>query len=582
MLLVLFLIGFLITAGESYAQDPSLTASLSETKIFTGEQFTLTIEVQSSGTHSMQLPQLPDVPGARVISSNPSRSTSISIVNGRTSRTTSYTYTLIATDTGSYTLPSFPVVIDNEQRRTDPLPFEVIEKGNLSNGQPQMPDIFVQVEVDEEQPVTGQQIVASIVLYFKQGIEVTSFQPAFGWRTDGFWKEELENISQPRAESTILSGVRYRKATLLRYALFPSRSGTMTLNEYGLTVGMRTQPSRNDPFGSFFGSGTNQRRVELNSDPVELSIRSLPERESSVDINAVGNFDVERSINKTEVETGETLELQTMVRGEGNIPLIRRPEYSLPDQIEQFTPQETSDIEREGLTIRGEKTYTQQMVIRAPGEITIPAERVAVYDPSSGRYRYENLPEITLEVSPAPARTVAASGENGLLQPVTGLAVWHSTNKNTIYREAWFWVFLILPFIALMAGWLRKRYIDRLMSDTTFRRSEYAEKTAFDRLEEARENLEKNEDTREVYNLVHKSVSGFVSDRLGLPEAGLSDQQVIHEIQNRSVNGQTLKSLKYLLNKCSTISFAPSAGKDDMGADIQKAEKLIKELNQEL
>lgn len=569
-------------AGQSYGQDPELSASLSETKIFTGEQFTLSIEVQSSGTHSMQLPQLPVIEGARVVSSNPSRSTSISIVNGRTTRTTSYIYTLIAAETGNYTVPSIPVVIDNVQRNTEPLPFEVIEKGNLSDGQSQLPDIFVEVEVDEEQPVTGQQIVASIVLYFKQGIEVTSFQPAFGWRTDGFWKEELENISQPRAESTILSGVRYRKATLLRYALFPSRSGTMTLNEYGLTVGMRTQPSRNDPFGSFFGSGTNQRRVELKSDPLELSIRRLPDREPSVDMNAVGDFSIERSVNKTSVETGETLELQTTVRGEGNIPLLRRPEYDLPDQIELFTPRESSNVEREGLTIRGEKTYTQQMVIRTPDKIVIPAARVAVYDPSANSYIYEDLSEITLDVTPAPVRSVAAAGENGLLQPVTGLAVWHSSTGESVYQRAWFWIFLILPLIALIAGWFRKRYMQRLMTDTHFRRAEFAEKAAFEHLDKAKEELEKSEDEKEIYNMIHKSVSGFVSDKIGMQEAGFSDQQIIEEIQKRSVNGQTLKSLKYLLDKCSTISFAPTGGKDDIGTDIQKAEKLINELKQQL
>src|SRR5690625_7101908 len=79
--------------------------------------------------------------------------------------------------------------------------------------------------------MTGQQSVASIVLYFKQGMEVTSYQPTSGWRTDGFWKEELENIRQPQAESVILSGVRYRTATLLRYALFPTRSGELSLSE---------------------------------------------------------------------------------------------------------------------------------------------------------------------------------------------------------------------------------------------------------------------------------------------------------------------------------------------------------------
>lgn len=583
--LFLFLISVLsaLQPSRAQAQDVSLDAVLSETKIFTGEQFTLSIEVQSSGTHSTQLPQLPVIDGARVISSNPSRSTSISIVNGQTSRTTSYIYTLIATNTGSYTLPAIEVVVDGETRRTDPIGFEVIEKGNLSDTGPQLPDIFVEVEVDDKEPVPGQQIVANIVLYFKQGIEVTSFQPSFGWSTDGFWKEDLENASQPRAESTILSGVRYRKATLLRYALFPSRSGTLTLNEYGLTVGMRTQTNRNDPFGSFFGSGTNQRRVELTSEPVELTVRPLPERiESSVNINAVGDIQVERSVNKTRIETGETFELETRISGEGNIPLIRRPEFTIPNEIETFTPNETNSVERVGLTIRGEKIYTQQLVTRTPGSLTIPSERVAVFDPSAGRYRYRTLPAIELEVVPAPTNVSTAETPATVLQPVTGLASWQGVQSPAVYQQTWFWVFLTLPVLALIIGRWRKHYIDRLMGDDQFRRSEFAEKVASERLEQARSELSEGADTKELYNQIHKAVSGYVSDKLGLPEAGMSDGELIENIEQKSVNGQTLKSTKYILEKCNTISFAPTAGKDDIESDIQKAEELINDLKKAL
>lgn len=583
---VIFILFFLSLAsvGEiAEGQDLSLSASLSETKVFTGEQFTLTIEVQSSETHSMQLPQLPDFNGARVISSNPSRSTSISIVNGRTSRTTSYTYTLIATNTGNYTVPSIAVQIDGEQKRTNSLNFEVVEKGNLSSGRPSHPDIFLQVELDDEQPVTGQQIVASIVLYFKQGIEVTSFQPAFGWRTDGFWKEELQNISQPRAESTILDGVRYRKATLLRYALFPSRSGSMTLSEYGLTVGMRTQPNRNDPFGSFFGSGTNQRRVSLESDPLELSITPLPQRDESITINAVGDFEISRSVSKNSVETGETFELRTMISGAGNIPLMRRPEYSLPENLESFTPRETSDVERRGLTIRGERTFAEQLVTRTPGTVRIPAEIIAVFNPGNRSYRYVTLPELSIDVKPAPAAIAGAEAQPGTaLQPITGLAAWQSTEQVSYFKSTWFWIFLTLPFLALIAGWWRKQYIDKLIGDSTFRRSELAEQTARKRLEKAREELQGNEHAKEVYNLVHKSLSGFISDRAGLPEAGMSDKDLLNTVERRSINGQTLKSLKYLLDKCNTISFAPAGSKSDIHTDIEKAETLIKELKRSL
>ncbi|MFU8811944.1 MAG: BatD family protein [Balneolaceae bacterium] len=566
------------------AQSLTLEATLSETKVFTGEQFTLTITVQSASQHNVELPVIPDFRGARVLTGTPSRSTSISIINGRTTRSTAYSYTLIAESAGTYRLPAIDMTIDDQTMQTNSVSFEVIERGSLSSeGRQQYPDIFLQVELDEERPVAGQQLIASVVLYFKQNVDVTSFQPAFGWRTDGFWKEELENISQPRAESTILGGVRYRKAVLLRYALFPSRSGDLTLSEYELTAGVRTRTDRNDPFGSFFGSGTNQRRISLQSEPVTVPVRALPERTDAIWMNAVGDLSVSRSISRSEIRAGDSIELETVIEGSGNIPLINRPVYNLPDGFDLFSPQERSNVERRGYTIRGDKVFSESLVSRAPGTYTIPAERIAVFNPETRRYRYTTLPALTIEVLPAPqADIVAASGSSSAApQPITGLAVWYTGGAQPFYTAGWFWLFLALPFVALIAGLYRKKLTDRLANDSRFRRAHHAYNTAIERLDKAKTHLTQDE-PKLVYHELHKSLSGYIVDQLGLPEAGLSDRDLIESIHQQSVNGEITKTLQRLLDKCSTISYAPAGSKEDISADIRAAESLIKTLKRSL
>lgn len=578
---IVLLFGFTLKAAS---QDLSVEATVSETSIFTGEQFSLSISVESSSQHSLDLPQIPDFRGARVISGTPSRSTRTSIINGRTTRSTTYTYTLIAEQKGNYTIPPITVRVDGESRQTNPVSIEVVEKGSLSSeGQSQLPDIFVQVEVDEERPVVGQQIVASVVLYFKQGIEVTSFQPSFGWTTDGFWKEELENISQPRAESTILNGVRYRKATLLRYALFPSRSGELSLSEYGLTAGIRSQVNRNDPFGSFFGSGTNQRRVTLNSEQIDLTVRQLPARDNALWMNAVGDFTIERKINTSEIRSGDSIELITTIEGEGNIPLINRPRYSLPEAFDQFNPRESSDVGRRGLTIQGTKTFTELLVSRAPGSYEIPEERIAVYNPSLRRYSYKTLPAISFDVLPAPTQLAGSSNgaQSFSLQPVTGLATWYSGEPEPFYSTLWFWIFLTLPIVAMAIAYWKKYQTDKLLSDRDYQRAHFSYRTAKERLKEARNHLSE-ENTKQVYNKLHKTITGYISDKLSLPEAGLSDREVLQAVEGRSINGEITGPLKHLLDKCNTISYAPTGSREDIFDDIEKTEKLINELKKKL
>ena len=577
-ILFLFVIyGF--TVSQLSAQDFSLEATVSENRIFIGEQFTVSVEITGSSMRDVSLPRLPQVDGVGILSTTPSRSTSISIVNGRTTTSTTYSFSLIAREKGEYTIPPISIDIDGERRTTNPIRIEIIERGNLAQADGrQLPDIFLEVDVDDENPVPGQQIVASLILYFKQGVEITSFQPSAGWRTDGFWKEELQNIRQPQAESVILGGVRYRKAILMRYALFPSRSGILTLSEFPLNVGIRTQPSRNDPFGSFFGSGTNQRRVSLESEPVEITVRPLIPASDAISMNAVGELQIERKLSRNEVVTGETIELITKVEGTGNIPLVRKPLYDLPGGLDLYTPQESSNIERRGLSIRGDKTFTELLVARAPGSFEIPEERVAVFNPENGRYRYITLPPLRFESMPsAVAQAVSIGSSSGRLQPVNGLVTWNRSTSTTIHKTVTFWLLLLIPFSLLLTGLYQRNLREKLSSDSTFARSHNANNIAGQRIRLAREAVKSN-CAKDAYSYLHKAISGFITDKLGLPEAGLSDQELINETVKKGANTEFIKKLKSMLNKCATISYAPTGNSNDQLADIEKTETLISEL----
>ncbi|MDR9409854.1 MAG: BatD family protein, partial [Balneolaceae bacterium] len=92
--LILLLIPFgRITLAQ---QDFQLEATVSENKIFIGEQFNLRVEVSGSSMRDVSLPVVPDIEGIGLLSQLPSRSSSISIVNGRTTTSTTYSYGLIA------------------------------------------------------------------------------------------------------------------------------------------------------------------------------------------------------------------------------------------------------------------------------------------------------------------------------------------------------------------------------------------------------------------------------------------------------------------------------------------------------
>ena len=582
-LLILIPLSVLSGGGIAVAQSYSVEATLSENRVFVGEQFALQIDIRGQTMGNIELPEIPDIDGVRVLNTIPSRSQSISIINGQTTTVTSYIFTLIAREEGTYTIPPVQVQVDGESRTTQPLQVEVLTQRSLqSETGERRPDIFIQMELDEEEPFVGQQIMASLVIYFRAGMEVTSYQPASGWRTDGFWKEQMESVDHPQAETVIFGDVRYRRAILLRYALFPSRSGDLTLSPYEINVGVRTRPRRNDPFGSVFGGlGTNQRTITLESEEIPISVRRLSPPEDAEYIGAVGRFTIERRASVTRARVGEPLEIITTVSGTGNIPLINRPSYEFPDHVEIYSPREETDLSRRGTTIQGTRTFTDRIVPRTTGSFTLPEKQIAYYNPDSGQFVRQVLPEIRFEIIHDQAALLTESDGEIQLQLLTGGAIWHSASERDLLAMPWVWAGFLIPVVSLIIAWRQKRLNDRLQTDNEFARSHHA----WDRVEELLLKAEKSvgsAEPGEVYHLLHRSITGYIADRTGLPVAGYSDEEISQTVADRTNDPELLRELRKMLQKCSSISYAPPGSVGDIESDISRTREVLKQLRKSL
>lgn len=576
---------FGLFALKSQAQPKvSVVATVSETTIYTGERVSLSVEV-SGDFNNVSRPELPEFEGLRLLSNNPSTSRSYSFVNGQTSSSYSYSYYLIAQDTGTYTIPSITIMIDGEEFTTESIDIEIVDR-NSAAAEPQesnRPDIFLRMEISDNTPVTGQQLIADIILYFKDGLEVNSYQPVPGWKAEGFWKEELENTERPRAESTVINGVRFRKARLLQFALFPTKTGELNISPYEIIVSVRAAASRDDPFSSFFGGfGSNQRQVELETEPIELDVSTLPELENGSYLGAVGNFNISRRISTNEAVAGESIEIETVVRGTGNVPLITKPEYELPDGLEVYDPQETTSLNRRNQNISGTKTFTDVLIARTPGSYTIPEKTVAYYNPVRNQYVKETLPALTFTVVRDPDSAIASEQTlTFAVKPITGLATWTTPDQRSLAGRWWFWAGLLLPLAVLGVGYWQKSYIDKMTNNTAFARATKASEKADERLALA---LKKSEEgnIKEAYNLLNKALTGFIGDKLNLPEAGLSIQSYASALQDKGVDMNLIKNVRMLLDKCATISYAPDTSHSYLKSHVGLAESIIEKLKKEL
>lgn len=583
-LLLLLLVA--LTAGNVRAQSqPRVEATISRSTVYTGERVEFTIEVSGSFTN-VSRPEMPDIPGFRLLSDTPSTSRSFNFINGRSSTSYAYTYYLTAEERGTYEIPPVPLTIDGDTYPSNSIRVTVIDR-NDSASDPEAdsrPEIYLQMQLSDESPVSGQQLIADVVLYFRDELEVNSFQPVPGWKAEGFWKEELDNSSsRRRAEPTVINGMRYNRVSLLQFALFPTKSGELTISPYEVSVSVRSSSTRDDPFSSFFGGfGSNRRQIELKTDPLTLDVRSLPPGESGNDIGAVGNFSLDRSVSSREVTVGESIEIETTISGSGNIPLLSKPEYEIPEGMEVYTPRENASVNRGNRRISGTKVFTDVLVARTPGSYTIPETTLSWYDPGSERYASRTLPSITVRARPNPDTVTPEADSRSLgVQPVTGLANWAVPRSSSLLGRWWFWTGITLPLLLLAAGYWQKTYQEKMSSDVTFARSVRAPEKAEDRLEEAIR-LSRGGSVKEAYHMLQKALTGFIGDRLGLPEAGLSIRQYLSALREEEVDPELVENVRMLLDKCATISYAPNTGHEHLKSHVTLAQSTLEKLKKEL
>ncbi len=564
--------------------DDEITASASvnTSRIFVGERFILNVEVSGPSMVRVSRPELPEIEGLRLLSPIPTSTNSFSLVNGVATSTSGYRFTLQADQPGTITIPAIELEAGGRIYRTNEISLEVLDRDQMQQHHQEDRDVYLRLELSNETPFAGEQVNAKVVLYFKSEISVTSYQPAASWRTEGFWTERLTDGRGPRAETVIINGIQYRRAVLMSYALFPTRSGTVSLGSYRVSVNLRPTSRFGDTSRFFDGFGRTQRSVDLQTEAMELNVKQLPQPQPIGFTGAVGNFSVSRTVARSEVVIGEPLEIETRFSGKGNINLINQPQYEIPAGYERFRPSEQTDIRNTPEGIEGTKTFTDTWIARRVGNFTLPAARVYWFDPDAARYRYRELPEVQLAVLRDPDQEFLFVEDTRIrLNPATGVANWIQAGAGVQNRRLWYLILGILPVLVLSAGYARRRYLDRLQTDRAFMRSRKATQTASARLAQADEQAA-GEAWKNAFHHLYISVTGFISDRLNLSETGLSNAYLVSKVREQNADQALLNRLDRFLSHMSDITYAPGEGRLSWQQDRAEAEALIELLKRNL
>ena len=177
----------------------SFTASVNKNKVGVNEQFSLTFTVNGSGD-KFQAPLFSDF----TVLTGPSTSSSTTIINGKVSNENSYTYYLRAKKVGLFTIGSASIRVNGKQYRSSTTSIQVLKSSpkNNTNNTPlakAKENVFIELELSNQNPYVGEQITATYNLYFNQDIRSPELleTPTY----NGFWHEDYD-----KKEWYIISG----------------------------------------------------------------------------------------------------------------------------------------------------------------------------------------------------------------------------------------------------------------------------------------------------------------------------------------------------------------------------------------
>jgi len=394
LLLICILLPLAFFLHAPYAQQIQVLITADRTNVMIGEQIQVLVSVQ--GTRNIPQPDFPATDAYEVHYRG--QSSKFEIINGQISSSLDFNYILIPKKVGEIRIPPVSVKVGGKRQYSQPLTINVSASPNSSHLPESEKNVFITTQVDDTEAFVNQQILYTLKFYRAVKIRGASLEPI---NFEGFLAERL---GKEREYSQILNGKKY-VITEVRFALFPQRSGTLTITPAKINCQLlykNSRRSRGFPFDSFFDNFSYDVKNELlTSEPLTINVSPLPALQNpSLATPLVGTFHITADLNPKDIKVGESSTLTITISGAGNVDSIPDPQIEDMEDFKLYEdkPQVDKKITLDGIS--GTKSFKRAIVPTKPGNFTIPAIKLPYLDPDTGKYKISATKPISISVKP--------------------------------------------------------------------------------------------------------------------------------------------------------------------------------------
>ncbi len=575
---IIALLILVMMVWPALGQSP-ITAEVDRTSLSTDETVALTVRINGT-TGNPTAPELPPLDGFQVVGS--SSGTQIRVVNGAFSSSATYTYHLRPIETGDLVIPSISVTLNGQTYSTDPITIQVTQ-GNAPvqsgpvQGEPQAApaelngqDMYVEAFVDNETPYQGEQITYTFRFYnaVSLGNPANYEPPSF----TGFWSDTEPEQVQYNTEA----GGRIYNVNEVRTILFPTVAGEIII-----------EPTRLEVPGGFFTRGAN-----LMTRPVTVDVQPLPPNAPADFTGAVGQYQIDATVDLTETRVNEPVTWQVRVGGYGNIDTLPEPIWPETPGWRDFDSTSTINTQVQDGRISGSQVYEKLLIPTEAGQLTLPAVNYTYFDPEQAQYLTVSTNPIMINVAPGAngetamfnpddTPTVGAGGEETVMETAVALKAIKPLAEGKISQPVTqipiYWLLWLVPVfgVALHYGW-QKRQVYRQQNSALIR-SQQAQKKANKAIKQAQKQ------GSDPYASASQILLTYLTEKLNQPVQGLTQKELTVLLTDEGVATAVAQKAIDILTTCEMGRYAPvqdSHLQSDNLLDYTK--QVIGELEKEL
>lgn len=579
--------GLLFLAGTCLKADGVTFKASAPDAVVMGQQFQLTYTVNEEGAGGLRTPDLADFEVLMGPTSSVSRS--MQYINGKSSSSYSqtFTYVLMPKKEGTFNLSPATIKIKNSNYSSNSLVIKVLppdktaEAASSGSGGSQASsgssniggdELFVRMNVSKRSVYEQEGFLVTFKLYslYDAALNDVKF-PEF----EGFLSQDIELNPQWTLEN--YNGRNYRTVVIKQTVLYPQRSGKITIEggKYDAVVRIRSKQRVRSIFDDFFDTYQDVKRV-LTTPPVTIDVKPLPSGKPASFRGAVGSYTMKASINSDHIKTNEAVTINIVLSGNGNIKLAKNPEISFPNDFEVYDPKVDNNIKTTSSGTSGTKSIEYMAIPRYAGDFEIPAVQFSYFDPKDGSYKTLSSQPFKLHVekgiggenssSPVISNFGTQERVKYLGQDIRYIKVSKPhfvSNKEFFFGSFMYimaYVLIAVLFIVFFAIY-RKQVKEN--ANIALVRTKKANKIAVRRLKKA-ERLLKERKKEEFYDEVLRAVWGYLSDKLNIPQANLTKENVEAELMVFGVDKEVSDRFIDILNTCEFARYAPSQAPEAM------------------